>query len=390
MDRIRFGIIGTGARGSHYGFLLSREYREDAEVVALCDSNPIRLRNVREMLGLNAKLFTDYRDLLALDDVDAVIITTPDYTHAEIAIASLEAGKDVLCEKPIATTVKGCREVLDAVKRSDRTFMTGFVLRYNRVFSTIKKMVSEGEIGSLKLVTSIDNRQGADYFRRWHRFRKNSGGLLVHKSCHSLDVINWVVDSEPVRVSAFGGNDVYVPGKWRGERCLTCKWKRECPEYIDLRSPRLSKLYLEPEKFDGYIRDVCVWTSEKDTCDNATVIIEYANGVRATYTLCLFTPYTSRQMSFIGDGGKLEVDEAKRQIILYPNYSSDVKTQKIGEERGGHGGGDMGLINDFLTAIREGKKPLASAEAGSLSVLLGLAAIKSIREGRTIELKEME
>lgn len=390
MRKIRFGIIGTGQRGSGcYGRLLSTVFADEAEVVAVADSNDKRMAGAVKLLQLNnVTQYTDYHELLKDDSIDAVVVTTPDFTHETVATDALKAGKHVICEKPLATTVKGCKRILEAADPT-QVLQIGFVLRYNRVFTTAKKLIADGAIGQVKQIVATDNRRGADYFRRWHRFREKSGGLFNHKSTHLLDIVNWIAEGTPTHVTALGGVTVFTPGQWQGERCLTCRFKKECPEYYDLTVEPLNTLYLQAEEVDGYIRDTCVFTSEKTTVDHGSALIEYSNGVKASYNLALYAPLDTRQVMVFGDGGKLELDEAERRITVRPRHSRDIVEYQISEDSGGHGGGDQGLIAEFLNCIRRKTKPLADAGTGALSCLVSLAAERSAHERRTVTIEEM-
>ncbi|MDE2898069.1 MAG: Gfo/Idh/MocA family oxidoreductase, partial [Chloroflexota bacterium] len=257
-DRLRFGIIGTGGRGlGSFARGLRNDFPDQADIVALSDMDPVRL-------ALGAKHFevdrTDTDPSVVLDnpEVDVVVITTPDATHANYAVAALEAAKHVICEKPIATTIDDCNRIRDTARRSPGGFMTGFVLRYVPFYDRMHQAIVNGEIGDPRLVQMTDNRDGAGYFRRWHRLRANSGGLLVHKSCHALDIAGWMLGARPLSVSATGGVAVFTPKDWAGERCLTCDAADTCPEYVDITQGRLKELYHDAEATSGYIFDTCV------------------------------------------------------------------------------------------------------------------------------------
>ncbi|NLA59021.1 MAG: Gfo/Idh/MocA family oxidoreductase [Firmicutes bacterium] len=389
-DKIRFGIIGCGQRGvGAYGKLLTETFSKEAVLCALADSNYKRLEAAVKLLNLQGvAVYRDYRELLQDDSIEAVVVATPDFTHEEIAVDALKAGKQVLCEKPIATTVEGCQKILSAVSPG-QVLAVGFVLRYNRVFTTAKRLIEEGVIGTVKQIAATDNRQGADYFRRWHRFREKSGGLFNHKSGHLLDIVNWFAGGTPVRVAALGGVTVFNPGEWQGERCLTCDNRNICPEYYDLTKEPLNSLYLQAESVDGYIRDTCVFTSEKTTIDHGTALIEYDNSVKASYNLALYAPLDTRQVMVFGDKGKLELDEAERIIRIRLRHSDDVMEYKVGAEEGGHGGGDIGLMREFIDCVRKGAAPLADAVTGALSCLVSLAAEESVHNGGFVSLLDM-
>ena len=228
---------------------------------------------------------------------------------------------------------------------------------------------------------------GATYFRRWNRLRAISGSLLVHKGVHSFDILNWLADSRPKRVAAFAGLSVFKPEPGRGERCLTCE--NRCPEYTDLASGPRAELYLAAEREDGYIADVCLYNSEKDTHDNATVIIEYQNGLRASYSDSFFCSRSSRRYLVIGELAEIEADSTLRRLRVYHRRSKDVTEYQLGEPPSGHGGGDEFQTRSFVRNVQEERPGEAGAEAGLWGVVVGEAAERAYRERRVVETSEL-
>lgn len=388
-DRQRAAIIGMGQRGTGaYGKLLSSLFVDDVEIVAVADSNPRRLAGAIRLLELDGvSQYTDYREVLADPRVTMVVVTTPDHTHGEVAAAAVRTGKHVLCEKPLATSPEECGAIL-AAARPGQVVQVGFVLRYHRLYAEARRLLERGDIGTVRQISAVDNRQGADYFRRWHRFRQRSGGLFNHKSTHLLDIMNWWAGARPEEVHAFGGVAVFQPGLWQGDRCLDCRFQGECPEYLDLRDEPYRSLYLEAETVDGYLRDTCVFTSEKTTVDHGSAVLRYENGVAATYTLSLFAPMDNRQIMVFGDGGKLEFDEASHSIVVTDRHTGTQHRTSVAFEGGGHGGSDVRLLQGFFRAIRDQRPPTADAKAGAVSCVLGLAAEHSAAAGVSVNVGE--
>jgi predicted dehydrogenase len=368
---------------------LRERFGDRSEIVALSDSDPTRLAFAAKTLSVETT-YSNTSALIQDPNVDVVVITTPDFTHASIALEAINAGKHIICEKPLATTIEDCNKVLAAGRGSDRLFMVGFVLRYTALFAELHKAVSSGEIGTPSFLTAVDNRIGGSYFRRWHRLRRNSGGLLVHKSCHAFDAINWIFDRRPTAVAATGGIAVYSPKDWAGERCLTCDVKSTCPEYTDITAGDFAHLYYEAEATSGYIADTCVYNSEKDTVDHAAAYVEYEGGPRASYSLCLFASYTGREFGVWGETGKLEGSDANDALRLTRSAHESVQTRTIERREGGHGGGDVGLLEDCFNALDGGQDPAAGLEAGYRAAVLGIAAEESVaRGGERLTLAEL-
>ena len=386
----RFGIVGTGSRGLNaFGRNLRERFGDRSEIVGLVDNDPIRLAFAAKTLEVES---TSHNVSALIDDpnVDVIVITTPDFTHADIALEAINAGKHVICEKPLATTIEDCNRVLAAGRGSDRLFMVGFVLRYTQLLAELHRAVSSGEIGTPSFLTAIDNRVGGSYFRRWHRLRRNSGGMLVHKSCHAFDAINWIFNRRPTAVAATGGIAVYSHKDWAGERCLTCDAKTTCPEYTDITAGESAHLYYEAEATSGYIADTCVFNSEKDTVDHAAAYVEYEGGPRASYALCLFASYTGREFGVWGADGKLECSDANDAVRLTRAGEETIQTRPIERLEGGHDGGDVGLLEDCFRALDTGEDPAVGLEAGYWAAVLGIAAEESVaRGGERLTLAEL-
>ncbi|MCY4107558.1 MAG: Gfo/Idh/MocA family oxidoreductase [Chloroflexi bacterium] len=408
MAKIRFGIIGVGSRGIRtFGRHLRGAYADRAELIALADVDPHRLGVAAKMLEVD-KTYASHSQLIDDAGVDAVVITTPDYTHAAIALEAMDAGKDVICEKPVATTIDDANRLLEAGRRFGKSFQVGFVLRYAPFFKGMHDAIVEGRIGRPLFATAVDNRAGSGYFRSWHRLRQYSGGLLNHKSGHTLDILNWMLDGIPTAVSATGGVAHYGPRDWAGDYCSSCAAAGVCSEYIDFTQGLMGELFHGAEIRGDSKTDVCVYNSDKDTVDHASLNVEYQDGQRASYGLCLFAPYNQRELGVTGTEGKVEGREGEDRVRLtrrapdrvrfaggyrgQPGSEEYLAVDQPGGEgvAGGHGGGDVGLLDDCFAAFEGQRDPVADLEAGYWSAVLGIAAEESVaRGGQRLTLAEM-
>jgi predicted dehydrogenase len=206
---LNIGIIGAGSRGIlAFGENISK--RDDANVVALCDPNTVRMESVSEKLEGEQRFYTSDVEMLRNEKLDAVIITSPDYFHEQNAVNALNHGVNVLLDKPLATTVKGCKNIIAAAEKAGKVVMIGFNLRHNLVLKRLKDIVEKGTLGRIFL---IENREfydgGRTYMSRWNRKYEMSGGLWIHKGSHDFDVFNWLLNfPKPKKVSSFAGIDV--------------------------------------------------------------------------------------------------------------------------------------------------------------------------------------
>ena len=395
--KISIGIVGAGLRGFFFTERLVKHFSDKVEV-SLCDINKSRLEFVKEVFGLsNEQCFLNYKDLLKKKNLDAVIIATPDYTHADIAVESFRYNKHVLCEKPIATNYKDCLRILDTKKKSGRILQMGLVLRYSPLVQKVKELIQKDKVGDVKLINQVNFYYGGrTYFRRWNRFQKNTGGFGVHKSCHDFDLLNYFIDSYPKKVSCFGSVNVFTKKKKYGQRCSECLISKFCPDNANtfpigaghINSPEGKKYAKEYRK--NYIDDVCLYNSKKDTTDHFVTIIEYENGVKANHTTCLYSARTFHRFFIVGDSGEIEMDSDKRDIKLFPLHTKEMLHYELNRNTVGHGGGDDPEINSFLECIKTGKKPLADENAGRMSLIIGLAAEKSLYEKRIVNIKEIK
>ena len=404
LKRRRYALIGTGHRGSTmWGRDLLRGWRDTLELVALCDINPLRAERSRNVIGSNAPIYTSVEQTMAEAKPELVIVTTKDATHDDIIVAALEGGADVITEKPMTTTPEKIRRIRDAEKRTGRKVSVSFNYRFAPTAARLRQLLLEGAIGTLTSVDFhwyLDTIHGADYFRRWHAYVKNSGSLFVHKATHHFDLLNWYIGADPQSVSAFGVQRNYGPqGPFRGVRCRGCEFASRCDFYFDMSAdPLLETLYEDPSAVDGYVRDACVYREDIDIPDTMSATIRYENEVLVSYSLNTFMPIEGYTIAFNGTGGRIEARLFERQpfevpdadeILLVRNFGKGVERIAVPHTGGGHFGGDDRMRN---LIFHGGDDPLgqrAGSRAGAMSVMIGVAALQSSRTGKMVEIAEL-
>ncbi len=399
MDRkVKIGIIGVGSRGTA-AFAQPISRREDCEVVALCDLNQARMTTASEQLEGKQNFYSSTGEMFDNEELDAVVITSPDYYHTEHAVTALNAGVDVLLDKPLATTVEGCKKILAAAEKSGKSPMIGFNLRHHLVLKRLKELIDSGALGRIFL---IENREfyngGRTYMARWNRKYEISGGLWIHKGSHDFDVFNWLLDfPKPKKVTAFAGIDVLNPdnlpfeledGKKVGPNCRQCDYKNICKDYFDISS-KLVNWGEDAIKEDNYYRDLCIYTSDKDVHDNGIAIVEYENGVKASHLECFITSVDDRRYTVVGTRGQAEVSLTERTIKICPRWTKETIIHHIPEADGGHGGADPALIDAFIDMVKGNSTNRSTAEQGLLSTAIGQAAEISRREERLVMMDEI-
>lgn len=423
--KIRLALVGTGARGSSlWGVGIVKSFAEVTEFVGLSDINPGRLEYVKNLLKLTCPSFPDFEQMLRETKPDYVIVTTVDSTHDEFIIKALNMGVHVITEKPMTTDEVKCKRILEAEKQSGKKVIVAFNYRHSVHAMQLKELLAKNRIGK---ITSVDFNwylnvhHGADYFRRWHGRMDKGGSLWVHKSTHHFDLLNWWLNSEPVEVSAYGALEHYGKNNaFRGTKCRGCEHKDKCKFYWDItQNERQVGMYVNNEHHDGYIKDGCVWSNDIDIYDKMSAQILYANGVTVNYSLTTYSPYEGWQIAFNGMNGRLETwedipylqktpeDQANRhaaemsnaddavpgefrEIMVMDNFAKTYEIYTTPKIKGGHGGGDIRMQRRiFVDKEDNPHHVMAGTREGAMSILIGIAARKSIQLKRPVKISEL-
>ncbi|BCJ72474.1 dehydrogenase [Catellatospora sp. IY07-71] len=423
----RYAIVGTGARAQMFAQVLTRY----GELVALADVNPARIAAQQRRLqaaGVAPAVAYDAADvpeMLAKERIDTLVVCSVDATHDEYIVAALDAGCAVVTEKPMTVDVPKCRRILEAVRRTGGDVKVAFNYRFHPVHEQVRTLLAEGaigEIGSVHFEWLLDVRHGADYFRRWHRDRAHSGGLLVHKATHHFDLVNWWLGSTPVRVTAEGRLFLYgADGARHGyardyARAHGSPAAQGDPFALHLAdNPNLAELYLDAEAHDGYHRDVNVFAPGTDIEDDMAVLVRYASGATMSYHLTAYAPWEGYRIAFNGSRGRLEleivesdhvapgvagavkghsaalhgVEAAAEQggvsLRLRRYWEPPVDVPVASYDRQGHGGADARMTGVLFNGDTDPLHRSATALDGARSLLTGLAANASIASGRSVD-----
>jgi predicted dehydrogenase len=415
-------VVGVGSRARLYTNAITGKFRDGNEIVALCDNNPGRaalaVRRISATGASEPRPYSgaDFERMIRETKPQFVIVTTPDATHDDYIVRALDAGCDVITEKPMTTTPEKAQRILDAVKRSGRHIRVAFNYRYSPPRTQVKDLLMSGEIGdvlSVDFTWLLNTSHGADYFRRWHSNKAMSGGLMVHKATHHFDLVNWWLGAQPELVQAFGSRQFYTPAMARRmglqshhERCLTCPEKAKCSFYFDIAADEgLKSLYLDNEKHDGYIRDQCVFRPEISIEDTMSVMVRYDNGVQLSYALSAYDAWEGYHIAFNGTKGRIEHRIVESAGVAGANevqsMSVGVSTRVIplrGPARdletwtgqGAHGGGDDVMLTEiFGTSPGDKYKRISDERAGAYSALVGIAANRCFETGKTQRISEL-
>jgi predicted dehydrogenase len=407
--KTRYAIVGTGHRAAMFTRALTVEHRDTCELVALADPNPVRLavHNARLPAPVATYPATDFARMLDRERVEVVVVSTVDRFHDEYIVAAVEAGRDVLTEKPMTVDAPRCARILDAVRRTGRRVHVTFNYRYNPLHEAVRRILASGEIGevgSVHFEWLLDVRHGADYFRRWHRDKAASGGLLVHKAGHHFDLVNWWLADDPVSVHADGRLFFYgTEGAGHGAGRFA----------IDLAGDAdLKALYADAAEVDGYRRDQDVFAPGVSIEDDLAVLVRYARGATLTYHLTAYAPWEGYRIAFNGSRGRLELDVTETDHVsagaaaslkghaepgaaslrLRPFWRPPVEVPVEGYRREGHGGADARMLATLLDPAAPADPLGRTADAcdGARALLVGLAANESMATGRPVRTAELE
>lgn len=424
MAKKRYAQVGTGGRARFFYRAVARDYAKTSEIVAFCDVNQTRMDYCNEQLvQYGAQKVPTYKHyefdkMIEETKPDCVIVTSVDRTHHEYIIRAMELGCDVITEKPMTIDEKRAQAILDTQKRTGREVRVSFNYRYAPTNTKIRELIMNdtiGEVYSVHFEWFLNTSHGADYYRRWHRNKENSGGLLVHKSTHHFDLVNFWLGTEPDTVFAMGSLNFY--GRTNAEkrgvkdfyyRCHGSEIAKQDPFYLDMEaSPDLKALYLDAEHEDGYIRDKSVFSEEISIEDTMGVMVRYKNNAIMTYSLNSYLPIEGLRVGFNGSKGRIEMEVLEKsyvngggsetkegaidtnRIVVYPMFAPAYEV-KVEESEGGHGGGDPVLLRDIFGEPKEDKFHRAANQVdGAMSILTGIAANKSIASGLPVKIDSL-
>jgi len=393
--RYRIGLIGAGARGETFARQLYKG-TDQLELFGVCDIDEDRLAKFCDFCGLSgARRFTNPDEMLRDPTLDAVIVSTPEFTHAAVASAALRAGKHVYLEKPVAQNVADSHRILEATRGSDATLYVGFNMRAGRARQKLKEIVDSGVLGQIVYIEGLEQlsrEHGASFMRRFHRHSKNSGGMMNTKCCHDLDQLLWLVghNNRVARVASFGGCNVFTPNKKPAETCDKCP-----KEIYDKCAYKAAAGFVFPVSANTSIHhrdrafyggELCVYTDDKDLVDNQTVIIEWANGVRGSMNLQMFANEGVRRTRIFGEFGQAFYTSQGDMVGLTMADTGKTEEFTFPKLPGGHGGTDPLMLQRFIAAIERGDPGDSGIEQGLAATLLANKADEARLTRRVVEI----
>jgi myo-inositol 2-dehydrogenase / D-chiro-inositol 1-dehydrogenase len=340
---MRYALIGSGTMGQEH--IRNLQLLPGAEIVALADPDEAMSGQAAALAGGDVRVFADHKELLSAGGVDALVIASPNHTHHAVLLDALATGLPILVEKPLCTTVVDCDAVIAAARGRRAPVWVAMEYRYMPPVARLIDEVRRGTIGSLRMLAIREHR--FPFLAKvgdWNRFARNTGGTMVEKCCHFFDLMRLIIRAEPVRLYASGGQDVnHLDERYGGER--------------------------------------------PDIVDNAFVVVDFANGVRACLDLCMFAEASRDQeeIAATGDLGKLECGVPSSRLIVGRREPLELASEIVPVDQallaaGHHHGSTFYQHQAFQRCIRDGAPPEVSLEDGRMAVAMGAAAERSIRE----------
>ena len=368
-NNIGIAVIGCGGMGMA---IVKRLLAVDArlQVRAIYDPDPASIDNALQHIQTKPRICASYQEAIDAPDIDWVMIASWNCFHKEQTIAAFEAGKHVFCQKPLATTLEDCVAMQEAWRRSGALFNIGFTLRYSGHYRKIKHLLDSGVVGqiiSFEFNEAIEFNHGGYIMGDWRRLQKNAGTHLLEKCCHDIDLINWMTGSLAQRVASFGGLNFFKPeNAYQIERVGPNQDGK--PAYSTWRTTGLNP-----------------FTSDKDIIDNQVAIIEYANGMRATFHANCHAGIPERRMYILGSEGALRADL----------YAGTIQTKRVGFEtvlenhsvdvQDGHGGGDETLVRELADSMLHGAIPSVGLTEGLTSAVTCFAIDDAMNRGQVVD-----
>lgn len=372
LGTVKFGIIGCGGRILHLGRNLN-EY-EGVELKGVWDPSMCNARDLlNQIRGENqGTIYHSYEELLADQELEWVMIGSPNVFHAEQIISAFKAGKHVFSEKPIAIAMDELLAIKKAHETSQKLFATGFTLRYATIYREAKKILESKVLGEIISVNGSENilpDHGSYIMSNWRRLKELSGPHILEKCVHDMDLLNWLIDSVPVQISAFGGNSMFVPKNnaiYEAHHEQFGAWDNMWPV----------------EKYEQ--GDSNPFMSDKTIEDHVVAIMKFANNVHVQFQATTSNVIPERRLYFSCTQGNLIVELYSGKLIYKKLGDQDLtEVDLVG---GGHGDGDYFIVKELMESMVEGKIPVCSGEEGIRSAVVGLGIEEARVSGTVVDL----
>ena len=417
---ITFAIAGFGDRGSTYASMQDL-FPDQMKVVAVADLDPAKVEKARKRYDLPPdRCFSSAEEMLERSKLaEVLVVATMDRQHVGHAIPALRKGYHILLEKPISPELSRCRELLEVARECHGQVIVCHVLRYTAFYNQLKELIDSGRIGNVVSVCANENvgywHQAHSFVRGNWRNSKETSPMILQKSCHDMDIFTWLLGKKCRSVSSFGGTWLFRPERaleGAALRCLDgCQVKEACPfdaEKIYITSPKTGRA-----RGDSWITSVlsventvestyralregpygrCVYQCDNDVVDHQQTNLLLEDGSTVSFTMCAFTENCYRTFKAMGTRGEIEADTRSNliHIRVFGQPEEVIDVGRLAGDLKGHGGGDSGIIRDFLELLRGGvlNGRTTTLENSMESHFIALAAEESrLHGGRVVEME---
>tara|TARA_R100000027_G_scaffold37442_1_gene27543 strand:+ start:24604 stop:25779 length:1176 start_codon:yes stop_codon:yes gene_type:complete len=373
----QIGVSGGGRTAGIAGYLSQYE-----GIQIRGGFDPTCPEKIEKLLGVSnnpgGKIYSSYEEMLADPLIDWVMVGSPNKYHCEQIVAAFRAGKNVFTEKPLALHIEECREITKAQEESNCQLFMGFCMRYARLYSRAKEILSSGKLGQIISIDANENinpGHGAYIMTNWRRYKDLGGPHILEKCSHDLDLINWFTDSIPRRVAAFGGNDYFLPKN---------------KDLLDT-DPAFTRLN------DHWEPGTNPFTSEKTIEDNIVAILEYYNGVRTQFQATLSNTLPERRMYFHCTKGNLIIEQYSATLQYKALGDESPQLEQMGEFHDAHlegyqkvhADGDQLIMKDLAETIRTGQPVGCGRKEGLLGSVSALMVDEARQQGQVLDLSEV-
>ncbi len=369
---LSIGIIGAGFRLRHLTRLLLAT-GTGVHIAGIYDPSDQAFQQSQAELGCDCVRYPSVNDLLADDQISWVLIGSWNRFHREQIVAALRAGKQVFTEKPLAINIDDCVAIQEAEVQSRSTVTVGFTLRYSPHYGKIRELVQRGAVGrivSLEFNELLDFNHGGFIHADWRRHREDAGTHLLEKCCHDIDLVNWISESRADRVASFGGLNFFRPENFN----------RIAEVGNDDNGKRAYMTWRSTTGLDPF-------TSDKDIVDNQVAIMEFANGIRATFHTNCNAAIPERKLSILGTHGAIESDVVSGRIHYHPiSFRAPIEDVSTGVA-GSHGDGDTYLINHLARLMKGEAENLSTVTDGVASAVTCFGIDDAMDGGRVVDMK---
>jgi len=390
----QIGVVGWNGRGGHVSQTALRVTGGLMEPIACVEPYDDMYEKGCQSLGLTPRRYKSVKKMVEREELDGIIIGSPDAFHLENLQDLAGTGLPLLLEKPLDSTFEKICDVVRFARAYNGPIMVGHCMRYAPILQEAKKMLDRGDVGKICSVRFVHNcHYGNMGYHNWQRRRETSGTGLIDKATHDFDIMLWLLEDRPVRVASISRLQEFGGDKPADLRCRNCPERVTCPHSIQNIHYRRGHYEVEELKNAD---DLCALSSEVDTPDNDHCLIDFQSGVFGTYVQWVFSPrsYHHRVYEIHGTQGAMEInlgDKFGGKILMCPRYRTvqDQMEYKFDYLERNHYNGDGPMTKHFYHVVKAEAAPATTVEQAFLAELLGYAAVLSGEKGKFVSLEEL-